>query len=332
MIVMNNKADGLGWKERYIGGSAEAEDAFITQAIKDIHEMQEANQKESHSATVKRGFHAKIHAGITNAEFRIAANLPPQLRGGFFTAGKTYPTTVRFSNAGGRVRPDSEKDLRGIALRVETENGMQDFLATNGIINHVHDAKEFIDFGKIMTGNKWLILLRLILRFGIIQIIQMFIILFSQVGRRVASLATENYFSRAPFAFNGYAFKFQLSPSAGTMPVCGESKSDNYLREELVDRLKKGPVVFDFQVQFFKNEQETSIEDGTCEWKTPLITVAQLVIPQQDLTTPEAAAIKESVDKLEFNPWHCVDGMVPLGNANRARRLVYEASAELRRQ
>ena len=62
----------------------------------------------------------------------------------------------------------------------------------------------------------------------------------------------------------------------------------------------------------------------------PPATVAQLVIPQQDLTTAAAATVIQRIDDLEFNPWHTTSDFRPLGNLNRARHMVYTASADHR--
>ena len=86
-------------------------------------------------------------------------------------------------------------------------------------------------------------------------------------------------------------------------------------------------------MQRYVDEATTPIEDGTVEWKesdAPFETIAQLVIPQQDLRTAAAQEAEALVDNLEFNPWNTTDAFRPLGNLNRARRIVYQASANYR--
>jgi hypothetical protein len=62
------------------------------------------------------------------------------------------------------------------------------------------------------------------------------------------------------------------------------------------------------------------------------VTIAQLIIPKQELGTQEARANDAQVDTLRFNPWNNItdDFLRPLGSMNRARRLAYKASAEFR--
>lgn len=324
------KAPGLGWKESFIDGSPEAEADFINQAIADIHAVQASNKKKAGAGSYERAFHAKIQAGIKNAQFRISENLPQQLRIGFFQPGKQYTSSVRFSNASGVIQPDTAKDLRGIAVRLVTESGEQhDFLATNGSASHARDARQFIQFAKAGAGAKLLTLPRLLLSVGLFETVRMLKTVIRQASRPVESLTSEIYYSRAPYKFDDCALKFQLVPSVS--PEASVTKSAGYLREDLVERLKKGPVVFDFRIQLFANEAATPIEDGSVEWDSPLITVAQLVIPQQDLNSAEGKTAQAEVENLEFNPWNTTEDFRPLGSLNRARRLVYQASVALRK-
>jgi hypothetical protein len=85
-------------------------------------------------------------------------------------------------------------------------------------------------------------------------------------------------------------------------------------------------------VQRYVNADRTPIEDGTVEWKeadAPLVTIARLIIPAQELDASDEAEI----DGYSFNPWNAsLDDFRPLGSMNRARRLVYSASAKMRNE
>jgi len=320
---------GLGWVERFIGGSPQAEAAFIAQAMADIHVVQRRNQEADKADTAARAFHAKIQAGITNAEFVIASDVPADLQGGIIVPGRRYPTKLRFSNASGRIQPDSKGDLRGLAAEVETPDGLQHFLGTNGAASHARNAVQFIEFAKAMSGSKLLILPRLIWNIGPRETVRMFKTVIGQTKRPITSLATESYFSRSAFAFGDYALKYQFTPRESadvTLPP-----DDSYLRDDLVERLKRGRVVFDFQVQYFLNEEETPVEDGSVLWTSKLITIAQLVIPQQNLLSADALAAQKVVEDIEFNPWKTTPRIRPLGSLNRARRKVYPASVGFRK-
>src|SRR5262249_30275456 len=108
---------------------------------------------------------------------------------------------------------------------------------------------------------------------------------------------------------------------------------DDFLREDLAERLRQGPVRWDFQIQRYVDPQRTPLEDGTVAWNeadAPAETVAELVIPQQDLGSDEARAASTAVDGLEFNPWNAGPELRPLGSLNRARQIVYPESAGYR--
>ena len=75
----------------------------------------EAKQKEVAQQTggpLRRGFHAKLHAGLI-AEFQVLADLPAYARFGVFSEPRVFPAAVRFSNgsAGSQSGTDSPTSL-----------------------------------------------------------------------------------------------------------------------------------------------------------------------------------------------------------------------------
>jgi len=102
--------------------------------------------------------------------------------------------------------------------------------------------------------------------------------------RKIDSWRPTNFWSRAPIKFGSYAVKFTLRP-LGSIPGGSAGSGENYLSEDFIKRLQKGPITFDFGVQRFVDEVKTPIEDGSVEWKesdSRVEAIAQLVIPQQD--------------------------------------------------
>lgn len=333
------KQYSTNWKEVYAGGSQEAEARLFTTFSDRIKGVQEQIKKHEHGPFLRRAFHAKIHAGITdhagiaNAQFRVLPDIPQDLRIGFFQPSRTYQATVRLSSASGAIQPDATPDLRGVALRVFTDRGtFHDFLMTDAPASHARDAWQFMIAAEAMA-SRWMIvsLVKLLLGLGLTETIRMVQAL-QHDARKIDSLATDQFWSRAPYKFGPYAVKFTLQPSssiAGGPAPSGES----YLKEDFSQRLLKGPITFDFRVQRYVDEITTPIEDGTVEWEesdATFETIAQLVIPQQDLRTDAAQEAGALVDNLEFNPWNTTDDFRPLGNLNRARRIVYQASANYR--
>jgi len=324
---------GQGWREVYLGGSQAREDELIRGFAAAMNEIQSLVQARQHAPVIRRGQHAKILAGITNAEFQVAEDVPADLRNSLLEPGATYPATVRFSNCNGLVEPDSARDLRGLAIRVHAgESTMQDFLGTNAPASHARDPIQFMVVARAFASSSFAgTLWHLLVGLGPFEMVRVLRVLNAGTSRHVSSLATERFWSRCPIAFGTCALKYVLEP-LDAAPPAGGATGDDYLRDELVDRLGRGPVRFGFRVQRFVDERSTPIEDGTVQWQSsgPQETIATLVIPRQDLTTDESRRAAEHVDGLDFTPWNCVEGLRPLGSMNRARRWVYEASQALR--
>ncbi|HUR55772.1 MAG TPA: hypothetical protein VMZ71_16665, partial [Gemmataceae bacterium] len=79
-------------------------------------------KRDTGDAPVLRGVHPKDHGCVT-ATFRVADNLPAELRVGVFaTPGREYPAWVRFSNAAVLVGADSSPTTghgsRGMAIKL----------------------------------------------------------------------------------------------------------------------------------------------------------------------------------------------------------------------
>ena len=92
--------------------------------------------------------------------------------------------------------------------------------------------------------------------------------------------------------------------------------------------------MFDYVVQFYIDDARTPIEDTSVEWKpenTPFVKLAQLRIPSCNLDDKDVMARSETIDRFSFSPWHTIEEHRPLGNVMRARRVAYQASANLRR-
>jgi hypothetical protein len=304
--------------------------------MEQIRLVQERNRR-SERDPIRRAFHAKLLAGVVDARFEVVEGLRPELHTQHFVPGASLPATVRFSNASGIPGPDDAADLRGIAIRVRTGEGeayAQDFLLTNAPASHARDARQFMAAAVAMAGGRRLLAVpALIRRLGLREAIRMLRALQGASSRPVASLATERFWSRAAFAVGPYAVKFVLHPRATEAVTEGAAPARGSLREEFVRRLQREDVRFGLQVQHFVDERTTPIEDGTVEWleaDAPPEPMADLVIPQQDLTTGEGPANEQLVDALAFSPWNASEGIRPIGSLNRARKLVYEASASLR--
>jgi hypothetical protein len=80
------------------------------------------------------------------------------------------------------------------------------------------------------------------------------------------------------------------------------------------------------QLQFYASEELTPIEDASVNWATPYSTVARLMLPPQDITSDDAHRFAQKVDGAVIDPWQALAAHRPLGDVQRARKVVYYES------
>ncbi len=321
-------SDGLGWHEAFLRGSAAAEDELFNQFQSDINRLQEF---AAAGGVVHRGFHAKTIAGIPDATFIVEPSIPQSLQFGFFQPGKSYPTIVRFSNSISEIKPDRERQGRGIAIRISSDGQFHDLLLSNSPASHARDAIQFMAVASALANRSRIrFLIELIRRVGFFETVRMLFVLFKSSGK-ISSVATETYWSRTAYAFGDSAARFVLKPVFQLKSQAAPLSED--LHEELRARLLVNVVEFVLFAQLYVNDASTPIEDGSVTWKetdAPPIPIGRLILPVQDLNSPSVADFEKQLEKFEFNPWNTQGNIRPLGSLNRARRVVYQASANRR--
>ncbi|HEX8748990.1 MAG TPA: hypothetical protein VF717_17575 [Pyrinomonadaceae bacterium] len=328
------------WKEETLPGEQELFQDFASRVIA----AQQREAAEQAGGTLMRGFHAKLHAGLL-AEFKVPDNLPAFARFGVFSEPRVFPAVVRFSNGTPIRQPDKRPEPRGMAIKLigvpgdklppgKRDDVTQDFLATShSVTSTVRDARQFIAF--IEAGRKpGLMPVNLARAVGAVEALRiLFALVRTVVLSRVHSLATEHYAGTAPIKLGPSAVKFTVRPAEGTERAARRQRTDNFLRDELADRLRKGDLMFDFVVQFYVDDKRTPIEDTSIRWEpknAPFVKVAQLRIPSCNLDDPLINARSDVINQYSFSPWHTIEEHRPLGNVMRARRVAYQASATLR--
>ena len=344
------------WQQdiRYLGGSAEKEAVLIRKFGEDIREAIRASARKRKAPPI-RPQHAKQLAGIRRAEFRICPDISADLQYGFLQPDRVWPACVRFSNAGGVIRPsDAEGDLRGVAIRVLPDTGLaHDWLMTNAEQHHAKDATGAMATTLAFAQGSWVTdilealwgpaatfpapirrvsgmadllagIRRLAFRMGPAETLHILRTLSRQSKRPIPSLTTETFWSRAPLAIGPVAAKYLLKPQ---LPDAAGPTPDN-LHDELAQHLRQGPVIFDLCLQRYRDPENTPIENARPAWKSPHEKIAELVLLQQDLNDVVGEADSRFVLAQAFSPWQVnTPDFVPIGNMNRARRLVYAASA-----
>jgi hypothetical protein len=324
------------WKEAIGPGEAERFERYAEQ-------LRALQRKAAHGGRASRGLHAKGQLGL-DAELEVLPDLPEAARVALFARPSKYRAYVRFSNGAGRRQPDGKGDVRGIAIKVVGVSGKkiipgmenavtQDFLLIRSASTAFRTADEFVTlvlgvasppFGLLRAGAK--------LGFGrLFEILRRSL---PGLSAPTVSLATTRYFSATPIRFGAHAVHYALKPHAKADAGAEPGKSADYLADEMAARLREGPVVYDFEVQFFVDEAKTPIEDASVEWKeadAPFVTVARLTLPKQDVASERGRKLAETIEGLSFDPWHAVEELRPLGNFMRARNVAYRLSTEERK-
>jgi hypothetical protein len=327
------------WQEVYQGCAHAEWQKFENLAI-EIMQVQMKNQKAASSGgaprAIDRAFHAKPTLSVDDAVLRFLDALPAELQfGNFASPGGAHRTKVRFSNANGRRLPDNEKDMRGVALRVtDSADKQHDLLLTNSPASHARDGRQFVKFAKATAGGKSSQVLGLVKLAGDVGVAETVRMLKNvrKARRTVPSIATETYWSRGAIRWGDrLAVRYVLKPARDTEPPGPmDTANADFLFDEVSKRLERGPVRFVLNVQKFVNEDVTPIEDTSVEWTTdvsPLIPVAELIIPQRAERMWPSQFLS-----INFNPWNTTDEFRPLGNLNRARKVTYDASADVRNE
>lgn len=337
--------DGTQIGTRGAKGWTESPDASDTKAVEaerlefqklahDILGVQQKTRKAAKAGAIQRAFHAKAGAAVHDAVLEFNADLPKDLQIGMAQPGKRYPAIVRLSNAAGAAGPDHEKDLRGVAVRVQADQA-HDLLATNYPVSHARNARQFVAFAQATAGgtlSRLFGIVGLAFKFGPFETARMLGNI-SKARRVCESYAAETYWSRGAITWGELAVRYLLRPVGYSRAAVAWAKDPNLLANEFAARLGKGDVVFELCVQRYVDGRKTPIEDTAVEWReadAPAEPVATLRIGKREPVFAEPRIQAREIEGLAFNPWNTSEHFRPLGNLNRARKAAYDASAAQR--
>jgi catalase len=311
------------------------EDARFTRHAEHLRDLQHARK---HGDKADRGLHAK-GVGFT-AELTVASDLPEHARiGPFAIPNKTYRAYVRYSNGSGSRGSDKKSDVRGIAIKLLGVEGKkiipgmedattQDLLAIATPFTPFRNADEFVTVVRAAESPA-LLPIKVAWALGLGRMIQLVKGLTKKPALPFTSFATHRFFSALPIQFGPYAVHYCLDPKQTANADDKVPEGADGFVDDLVTRLKSGPISYDLRVQYFVDEARTPIEDASVEWKesdSPFVTIATLVLAQQDATSTAGMKVRERVEAMSFDPWHAVTELKPLGNMMRARNHAYRLS------
>ncbi len=288
--------------------------------------------------TAERAGNTKTY-GLVKAQFEVLPDLPRELQVGLFQPGKRYPAYVRFGGPGPRVVPDvRDNGILSIGIKLmgvpgkkllDDEQFTVDFLGISSPSFTTPNVQENLKLQRqIGKGTPaWYFL-------NPFDSHYLDLVMQGLYARLHANPLELNYYSCVPYLFgqlNGQnrAVKYAFLPRVEQPSKVGPL-SDNYLREAMIQTLSKQSVVFDIAIQLQTDPVLMPIEDASVVWnekESPFIPIATLTIEAQRFNYPAQDAFARN---LTFNPWHTLAEHRPLGNQNRARKTIYQATAMMR--
>ena len=277
-----------------------------------------------------RDAHPKAHGCVKAVWNFLDSALLPEQKVGLFAQTAPIQAWVRFSNgaADGFNAPDSNPDLRGMAIKLMTQNGSQDFVMINSPRFFSKDAADYYQLFSAIGKGGVSLLWYLARNLTTAEIL-------NQARAKIENVLTTNYFSPVPFKLGNQSMRFKVVPCADneSLFTAVDATQTNFLRESLLLSLSKGQACYDFYIQPNNDPEKNPIEDPTLVWDekvSPFIKVARLdILQQSDFTTQPRMNFCEN---LSFNPWHGheSDNLRPMGQINRVRKLVYDEISKYR--
>lgn len=277
-----------------------------------------------------RALHRK-QLTAAHGTLEVLDSLPSYARYGLFAKPHDYDVWVRLSNGGMDRAPDEAPDVRGFALRVlgvEGESALgngpaksQDFTLINQESFAFPGADDFVQFVVAASKGKGELLRHVFRRHGLLGGPRLLARMLKMAGRPFSGFATEPFFSAAPMADGPYAVRVRLVPAPTNGTAALDATGD--WAADFCNRLAMRPLHWDLQLQYYTDEKTTPIEDASVDWPTPYATVARLMLPQQDAASPEGRQLLEKVEACVIDPWQALAEHRPLGDVQRARKVVY---------
>lgn len=314
------------WREQIAPDEAERFEGY-GQIFRAIQERKSKRQGTG------RALHRK-QLGGAQGQLEVLGNLPEFARQGLFAAPGRFPVWVRLSNGGMDHAADSKPDIRGLAIKVQGVQGdsalgngpavSQDFLLINQEQFAFPKSDEFVAFVDAASHGEGALLKFLFKRYGLFKAPGLLLRLVKSASRPFSGFATENLFSAVPMANGPFAVRVRLVPAATNGPQNPAAKTD--WGADFSERLAKGALQWDLQLQPFVREEMTPIEDASVNWPSPYTTVARLTLPPQDTQSAAGQALARQIEAGVFDPWQALAAHRPLGDVQRTRRVVYFVS------
>lgn len=319
-------APSTDWREKIAPGE-QALHAAHARVFEDIQ------KRKSERWGTGRTLHRKQLA-VAHGSLEVLDGLPSFAKHGLFESPGDHEVWVRLSNGGPDRAPDRAPDVRGLGLRVFGVDGpsalgdglavSQDFTLINQEAFAFPGSAEFVDFVEAASHGNGALIRYIFKRYGLRGAPRQLAKLARLAGKPFTGFATEPLFSAVPIACGPYAVRVRLVPAVSNGKARAGARND--WGADFAQRLRSQPLHWDLQLQFYSSETLTPIEDASVNWTTPYTTVARLMLPQQDIASAEGVALAGKVEASVIDPWQALAAHRPLGDVQRARKVVYFAS------
>jgi hypothetical protein len=314
------------WQEKIAPDEQERYEGYARQ-------FAQIQKRKSERWGLGRTLHRK-QITAAHGTLEVLDGLPAFARHGLFAKPHDYDVWVRLSNGGPDRARDHMPDVRGFSMRVFGVQGAsalgngpaksQDFTLINQEAFAFASSGEFIDFVVAATQGNAALVKYAFKRYGLLGGPRQLGKMLKVAAKPFSGFATEPLFSTLPMANGPYAVRVRLMPSDANGAAVPDAKKD--WAADFCTRLTKGPLHWDLQLQFFASEGLTPIEDASVNWPTPYTTVARLMLPKQDPASPQGWALAQEVEHTVIDPWQALAEHRPLGDVQRARKVVYFVS------
>jgi hypothetical protein len=261
---------------------------------------------------------------------------------------------MRLSTSPGDILDDKVSTPRGMAIKLVGVSGArlegadndvtQDFVLVNGPAFMAPDAKSFVKSVKLLTkttdkapGLKKALSAVLRSTEKVLESVGGESgTLKGLGGHPYTNMLGETFYTQVPILYGAYMAKIRVAPVSPELQALKDvplasGDSPDALREAVVDYFRRRGAEWEVAVQLCTNLETMPIEDASVVWpedESPYVPVARITLPQQDAWSE--ARVTAVNDSYSFSPWHCLAAHRPLGSIMRARKAVYEMSAQFR--
>jgi hypothetical protein len=298
-------------------------------------QMENFTKREYRGRVAERAGNTKTY-GVVRGELQVLPDVPAALRKGVFVEPKRYPVWIRFSGPGPLSPPDvADAGILSIGIKMmgvsgqkllDDEKGTQDFLGISAPTFTTPNVTENLKLQKHIYAQTPV--------FYFLDPFDSHLLDMAMQGlyaRMNRSPLEVQYWSCVPYLCGeGLAVKYAVRPTSNHKTKIPLWPPADWLRQSMAMALADREVELDFLLQTQTDPRRMPIEDASIEWPerlSPFVPVARITIPRQRFDSPEQLAF---ASELSYNPWHAVADHRPLGNQNRARKLIYTRLSQLR--